>query len=370
MKNSRARRWGLLGVLLVLLAALASTAAAQPPDTSEVWVADQGTNKIHILSELGKSRATLDLNGLVSKPHMVFFARDHRYALTANIGSGDVAVIRASDRRVLDVIETDPGAHAAVPSPDGEQVAVAHTTGQSLVELTWDEERETYAIGRRLDLANAPELADKTLFPNGSAVCPAYTADGEAIYVTLGGGGLLVVDAGTFRIIRAYGKDRVAPNGCGLAPSKDGSRMYANSGTLTGGSLYVFDTSTHELLRTAGAGGLDPHGMAVLPDGSLLALNRLSDTATIHDPTSLEVTRTVPVGDAPDLPALSVNDRFAYLTLRGEEPATGTHDLAGTTPGIQIIEVDAMRPIKTVRLDPSPNSDPHGIAVRPVPVNR
>ena len=41
---------GLLGVLLVLLATLASTAVAQPPDTSKVWVADQrNLVKIHRL---------------------------------------------------------------------------------------------------------------------------------------------------------------------------------------------------------------------------------------------------------------------------------------------------------------------------------
>lgn len=366
------RRGLLLGFLLVLLSSMASMTAAaleeQPNDTSEVWVADQGTNKIHILSEQGQVREVLDLNGQVSKPHMLFFARDHQYVLSANVGSGNVAVIRTSDRQVVEVIKTDPGAHAAVPSSDGDQAVVAHTSGQSLVELTWDEDRESYAVGRRLDLASAPELADKTLFPNGSAICPAYTDDDEAIYVTLGGGGLVVVDAKTFEIIRSYGKDQVAPNGCGLGLSRDGSRMYANSGTTTSGSLYMFDTSTHELLRTAPSGGKDPHGVRVLPqDGSLLTLNRLSDTATVHDPDSLALTKTVSVGDAPDLAALSVDGHKAYITLRGPNPATGTHDLRGTTPGIQIIDLHAMRVTKKVELDASASSDPHGIAVRPSP---
>ncbi|CAA9341666.1 MAG: hypothetical protein AVDCRST_MAG93-6683, partial [uncultured Chloroflexia bacterium] len=304
----------------------------------------------------------------VSKPHMLQFARNYQYALTANMGSGNVAVIRTADRQVTDVVKTDAGAHAAIPSPDGEQAAVAHTTGKSLVELTWDDEQQSYEVGRRLDL-KALEQADKTRFPNATAICPAYTADGSAIYVTLGGGGLVVVDAKTFEIIRAYGKDQVAPNGCGLVLSRDGSRMYANSGTLTGGSFYAFDTQTHDLIQAAGAEGLDPHGVAVLPDGSLLALNRLSDTATVHDPASLEVKETIPVGDAPDLIGLSVDGRFAYVTLRGPKPATGTHDLAGSTPGVQIIQLDAMRAIKTIRLDTSESSDPHGIAVRPVRVD-
>ena len=346
----------LVASILALAAILAASTTAEAQDalqTSEVWVADQGTNKIHILSPLGAAKETLDLSGRVSKPHMLFFTPNHRYILSANVGSGDVALIRASDRRVVEVIKTGPGAHAAVPSPDGgRQAVVAHTTGKSLVELTWNENRQGYDVGRRLDLAR-------------SAICPAYTADGGAIYVTLGGGGLVVVDAQTFEIIRSYGSDMVAPNGCGLALSRDGSRMYANSGTTVGGNLYAFDTKTHELLKTAPSGGPDPHGAAVLQnDGSLLTVNRLSDTATIHDPDSLALTKTVAVGDAPDLVAFSVDRRKAYITLRGPSPATGTHDLAGTTPGIQIIDLDTMQVTGTVRLDVSANSDPHGIAVR------
>lgn len=297
-------------------------------------------------------KETLDLNGRVSKPHMLFFTPNHRYALSANVGSGDVAVIRTSDRQMVDVIKTGAGAHAAVPSPSGGMAVVAHTTGRSLVELTWNEDRKSYDVGRRLDLAS-------------SAICPAYTADGKAIYVTLGGGGLVVVDAQTFEIIRSYGSDMVESNGCGPALSRDGSRIYANSGTTTGGSLYMFDTKTHQLLKTAPSGGPDPHGAAVLQkDGSLLTLNRLNDTATIHDPSSLAMTKTITVGDAPDLIAQSVDRRKAYLTLRGPNPATGTHDLAGTTPGIQIIDLDTMQVTNTVQLDASAASDPHGIAVR------
>lgn len=348
-----------LALVLAVILATSTTVKAQTttPETTEVWVADQGTNKIHILSPLGAMKETLDLNGRVSKPHMLFFTPNHRYALSANVGSGDVAVIRTSDRQVVDVIKTDPinnsGAHAAVPSPSGDQAVVAHTTGKSLVELTWNEDRKSYDVGRSLGLAS-------------SAICPAYTADGKAIYVTLGGGGLVVVDAQTFEIIRSYGSDTVATNGCGLALSRDGSLMYANSGgTTTSGSLYMFDTKTHELLKTAPSGGPDPHGAAVLQkDGSLLTLNRLSDTATIHDPASLAVTNTITVGDAPDLIAQSVDRRKAYITLRGPNPATGTHDLAGTTPGIQVIDLDTMQVTNTVRLDESVASDPHGIAVR------
>ena len=364
MKTLLSKRWSLAAsitaVALVIAAALAAvligstTVKAQTttPETTEIWVADQGTNKIHILSPLGAIKETLDLNGQVSKPHMLLFTPNYRYALSANVGSGDVAVIRTSDRQVVDVIKTGAGAHAAVPSPSGGQAVVAHTTGRSLVELEWNDNRKSYDVGRRLDLAS-------------SAICPAYTADGKAIYVTLGGGGLVVVDVQTFKIIRSYGKDQVAPNGCGLVLSQDGSRMYANSGTTTSGSLYMFDTKTHELLKTAPSGGPDPHGANILQkDGSLLTLNRLSDTATIHDPASLAVTKTIDVGDAPDLVALSVDRRKAYLTLRGPNPATGTHDLAGTTPGMQVIDLDTMQVTNTVQLDASASSDPHGIAVR------
>ena len=56
--RKRPRRWGLLGVLLVLFVALASTAAAQTersPEKSEVWVVDQRTLvKIHRMSRFAR----------------------------------------------------------------------------------------------------------------------------------------------------------------------------------------------------------------------------------------------------------------------------------------------------------------------------
>ena len=87
-------------------------------------MADQGTNKIHTLSALGRVRETLDLNGRVVKPHMLQFASDHRYALTANIAQAVFAVIRAHDRQVIDLRGPKPatGTHDSTGSTPGVQI--------------------------------------------------------------------------------------------------------------------------------------------------------------------------------------------------------------------------------------------------------
>ncbi|MFC0471793.1 hypothetical protein ACFFHM_15125 [Halalkalibacter kiskunsagensis] len=45
------------------------------------------------------------------------------------------------------------------------------------------------------------------------------------------------------------------------------------------------------------------------------------------------------------------------MTLRGPEPATGTHDMAGETPGVSIIDVESKEKIDLIEL----TGDPHGI---------
>src|SRR3972149_2864757 len=76
-------------------------------------------------------------------------------------------------------------------------------------------------------------------------------------------------------------------------------------------------------------------------------------------------------GDAPDLLDVAPGGDRVFGTLRGPKPATGTHDIAGTTPGVVVLKVadggkTATREFLVPIGDQSPEfpSDPHGIAVR------
>lgn len=343
------------------------TVSVSVPVRTEVWVSDQGTDKIHILDGDGNLLQTIDIAPHGSKPHMIVFNADASLALVANIGgSGSVSVIRTADRSVLQTIAAEAGSHAAVFAPDGKSAIIAHTTANSLWELTWDAAAGKFAVGRKLGLREHPLLSNRAKFPANAAICAAYTGDGKSIFVTLGGGSLVIVDAATFAVVKAYDKETVAPNGCGLALSPDGSRMYVNSGTPTSGVWYTFDSRTFDLLASGSTGGNDAHGALLSPDGSkLLTLNRLSDQMTLLDMATGKLgEKAIPVGDAPDLMALSADGRRLYITMRGPNPATGTHALSGGTPGVLIFDLKKNAMLRHVSFGNADKSDVHGIAVR------
>ncbi|WP_078554135.1 YncE family protein [Bacillus alkalicellulosilyticus] len=329
----------------------------------EVWVADQGSNEIHIIDgETQEIIETIDFNDVGDKPHMLVFDEHGEYAYVANMGSGSVSVIRAEDREVLTTLETGEGAHAAIPSPDGERVLVANVPAQTVTEIVIDKENEEFSVNREIALDQVDALLDEEEFPNQRPICLAYTADGGKAYVTLGGGGLVVIDVESMEVIQSFGKSQVGAHGCGTILSPDGKHMFANSGSTELAEYYVFDTETDELIFTAPTGGLDAHGVAFTPDQQhLWMVNRVTDDAAIIDVTSLEIVDRVEfVGDAPDLLVFSPDGKFAFITLRGPEPATGTHDMSGETPGVSVIDVESKTKVNLIELE----SDPHAIDLR------
>ncbi|WP_280769557.1 YncE family protein [Salipaludibacillus daqingensis] len=329
----------------------------------EVWVADQGTNEIHIIEgATDEIIETIDFADVGDKPHMLVFDDEHEYAYVANMGSGTVSVIRAEDREVITTVETGEGAHAAIPSPDGERVLTANVPAETLTEIIVDKSNEEFTVERELDLSEVEALQDEDEFPNQSPICLEYTADGGKAYVTLGGGGLVVVDVEDLEVIASFGKSEVGAHGCGTVLSPDGQHMFANSGSTELAEYYVFDTETDELIHTEETGGIDAHGVAFTPnDEHLWMVNRVTDDAAIIDPESFEVVDSVDfVGEAPDLLVFSPDGKYAYITLRGPEPATGTHDMAGDTPGVAIIDVENQSKVDLVELE----GDPHGIDLR------
>ncbi|ADU29126.1 YncE family protein [Evansella cellulosilytica] len=331
----------------------------------EVWIADQGLNEIHIIDGATQEiNETIDFADVGDKPHMLVFDEEGEYAYVANMGSGTVSVIRAEDREVLTTLETDEGAHAAIPSPDGERVLVANTPGQSMTEILIDKDNEEFTVGRHIDLTEVEALQDEEEFPNQRPICLQYTADGSKAYVTLGGGGLFVLDVASFEVIAQFGKSQVGAHGCGTILSPDGSHMFANSGSTELAEYYVIDVETDEIIYTGETGGIDAHGVAFTPDGEhLWMVNRVTDDGAIIDPVSFEVVDHIEfVGEAPDLLVFSPDGKYAYISLRGPEPATGTHDMAGDTPGVAVIDVETKTKVKLIEMDLS--GDPHGIDMR------
>jgi DNA-binding beta-propeller fold protein YncE len=356
------------------------------PENYEIWALDQGTDIVHVYDAFLREVARIDLGAHaapeVRTPHMIDFDSQGRYAFVANIGSGNVAVVRTADYEVVDVVDTGAVAHMAAVTPDDSAIWVANIGALTFTEIVADWEAESFTVGRELDVTQDPAWQEtfRDIDPAPAPVCHEYTADSRFAYVTLGpgAGGLIVVDLeGEPEIVEAFDPDVVKAN-CGLALTADGQKMYANWGSPaqtaeSPGEWYVFGTDDHTLIgepRSAGGEitqGIDPHGVRITPDGGLLwQVNRGSHDALIIDTATDEVADEFEfVGDTPDIIDFSPDGRRVFASLRGPNPRSGNpHVATGQTPGFSVLKSATGEVLFTVQpADDLEDSDFHGIGV-------
>jgi DNA-binding beta-propeller fold protein YncE len=366
-----------LGVMVAtaILFCSANPVAAQD---YEIWAMDQGTNTLHIYNSKLEEAGRVDMGAQGFKvPHMIDFTSDYAYAVIAHPSSGNVAVFRTSDRKIIATLATGPGTHMATVKPDDSGILVA-VIGDAkvakdgkVVEITIDRNTESFQIGRSLVIADDPlvkNAGDK--FPDVGAVCQEFTADGRFAYITLGpalkDGGLVVLDTMSFKLVAAYPPDQIKVN-CGTLLTPDGKHMFANGGSADVGVWYAFDTATHKQVRQGESRGKDAHGIWATPDGrEIWMVNRVSSNGIVVDAKTLEVVADLTeVGTTPDILAMSPDSKLAFVTLRGPNPVTAAHVAKGKTPGFAVIDVAERKLIKIIQpAAGSDKSDFHGIGVR------
>jgi hypothetical protein len=436
-------------VAVSLTAALvwSTWAGAQTPAKSdpayEVWIVDQsdtrgldhgGTLYIFSGADLrgkaaasAKPSAVIDLGGETSalcrdktgaapvRPHMVLFNRGHTHATLAFVASGHVVVFDAAKRKPLDCVRTSQSptgrqAHAAFPSPDGSYILVANQNGKRLERIDSDFAKNTFAQNgaATLDLATctAPSGAPcqaPNVRPDNAPICPVVSEAGDLAFVTLRGGGMLVVDprATPMRIVAEYDMASVKGNGCGGAEVRN--QMYVNSGGRPGPMehlhLYGFDVYRFplEAFRKTGPalapntpapkvvfkadGEHDSHGMVMTGGaGFLWVMDRHADVVEVLATADGAHVRTLPLNGAltdnaaPDLADAAPSGDLVFVAFRGPTPLSGDpHNAKGSTPGLGILEVlDGGRNgrlLGIVRLtnvgsDGVERADPHALRVR------
>ena len=158
-----------------------------------------------------------------------------------------------------------PSNHMSLFSLDGTKLIVANLGAKLLERIDYDAETDTFIFNKAatLDLVGGRDLtameamADSTLpggqmsgeysnfqsiytpsgalkegpgRPNNVVICPAPSSNNQHVYVTLGGGGLFVVDMTTepMSIVAEYTDDVISGAGCG--GEETGGFMYINSG--------------------------------------------------------------------------------------------------------------------------------------------
>ena len=426
------------------LAVGASAVAEQPnpaganSGTYEVWTIDQTDTRpghgglLHVYNgrdlEAGAATAqaeTTDLGGdasamclertgrTLTRPHMLVFnggalnqPGGSRWAVVASVVSGHILLLDGDTREPLDCVRMSPGAggaiqaHAMWPTPDQRHVIVANQNGKLLQRVRTDyaagdlsvEPEATLSLFEGTTPSGAPKQ-DPVLRPDNAPICPRTTDDGRMAFVSLRGGGAVVVDhaATPMRIIAEYDKAHVGDNGCGQIEAN--GRMYVNAGAGAPGRPDASEVSSFELseFRLDGTppntpaptlvyrreGDVDALALArTKGEKYLLAGDRSQNDVTVVDTRSNEVLRrwslTGPLSSdpAPDLFDLSPDDKLVFASLRGPAPLSGGHDAIGSSPGVGVIvlreggrdgEVVGVAPAR--RSDAQP-PDPHAIAVR------
>lgn len=425
---------------------VAGSADAQPGGGPgyEVWIVDQSDTRglnyggtVYVFSGRDlpganatppSPAATIDLGGETAtmcreqtganpvRPHMILFNRGDTHAILAFVASGHVAIFDARTRRpvaCLRATESPTGrqAHAAFPSPDGSYILVANQNGKRLerIDANFQTNTFTHNAGATLDLASCQTpggmpCQSPQLRPDNAPICPVISAASDLAFVTLRGGGLLVVDprATPIRIVAEYDMAAVKGNGCGGA--EVGGQMFVNSGGRPAAMehlhIYGFDVYRFPLtaFRAPGApafapntpppavvfqadGQRDSHGMVVTGGGDYLwVLDRHADVAEVLRVSDGAHVRTIPLNGAltnnaaPDLADIDPAGGLAFVALRGPTPLSGDpHNATGSTPGLGIIEVAdggrSGRLLRIVRLtnvgaDGVERADPHGLRVR------
>lgn len=426
--------------------AVANPAVAQGAPEYEVWIIDQsdarglkhgGTLYIFQGAQFAGGRtpaadaaAAIDLGGASSalcrertgadpvRPHMVVFNSSFTHAVVAFVASGHVLVLDAATRKPVDCLRTTESptgrqAHAAFPAPDGSYVLVANQNGKRLERIDSDfgAGRFTHNANATLDLATCTTPAGKPceaadLRPDNAPICPVLTETGDLAFVTLRGGGMLVVDPRPtpMRIVAEYDMQTIHGNGCGGLQL--GDSLYVNSGgrpgTMEHLHLYGFDVYRFGLDQFRGPegstvneppakvvyqvdGAHDSHGMALAGSQGryLWVFDRHADTAEVFAIADDRHVGTIALNGpltgnaAPDLSDAAPTGDLVFVALRGPTPLSGDpHNARGATPGLGIMrvaedgrsgELTGIVRFTNVGADGVERADPHGLRVRRLP---
>ena len=322
------------------------------------------------------AKAAKDANcEAAKKPHMIL--SNHTtpkasHAILANVGSGDTFFINIESRTIVGCVNTVGGfndaggtanAHASVGSPDNSMTIVANIGAKDesgfLHKIQTNYTSDNYKLVETLSLDQfSSDLGTAVARP----ICHDFTSDSKFAYVTLAGGGLLVVDVGSsdgtvpMTVVKVYDKDTVPGIGCGVSRLPFNKIMTNGESGAKGGDdfLYTFDTSK----AVEGVfpnpvqielPGEDTHGAVTCTDqqGDIFAITsmRVSNDVNFVDLQTNQVVATQSMATSfspdpkPDVAHIVGNKMF--IALRGAKPlsAVGSLQNVDRTPGVAVLTI-------------------------------
>lgn len=402
---------------LFLLTLFATTFPALPAANAyEVWLTDQSdTGKesggflyVYDGAQLAanpsstKPAQTIDFSGEIGKfceeatkkavrrPHMLFFNAKQDHAIVSFL-SGHVLFMDAATKKPDACLSMGKNVHAAWPTPDEKMAIAANIAEKKFIRIWTDYASHKFSFDPDKDVLNLGPLESGER-PDTSPICPITESSSHYAFVTLRGGGLLVVDVTTtpLKVVAMLDNNQVHPAGCGGIQS--GGTMYINSG---GGwpvaplsyDVYALDLTnlpksiSAKLVSQRDDKFADSHGMAGV-GRYVWSADRAGNNVEIIDTLSNLSVGSVDLvteanGDpAPDLMDVAPDGQYVFVGLRGPTPLTGNdktvNNAKGTIPGVGVIHVDTAGKVGhykgqaaiTNMKDGKETADTHGIAVR------
>jgi hypothetical protein len=318
----------------------------------------------------------------------------------------------ADSRAPVACVRTSAGAagarqaHAAFPTPDDAMVIVANQNGKLLERIATDYAAGSFDLepAATLDLAgcltpNGFACQDPVLRPDNAPICPFVGSDNGVAFVSLRGGGLLVVDhkATPMEIVGEYTASQIGGNGCGFAEAR--AHVVFDAGGATASNLDEFaafrlpmtgyspanppNVPARQLLFRDDSRHRDAHGtIATRAQRYVWILDRAANVAEVFDAISGARINTVNLvspysaDPTPDLGVISPDGSRMFVSLRGPVPLSGDpHASTGSTPGLAVIQMTAggrdgfvktITRITNVDAAGVERADAHGIALRTV----
>ena len=342
-------------------------------DGKDIFLKDAKNAPPEII-DLAKAAKDADCDA-PKKPHMIlsnFTTPKASHVLLANVGSGNTFFINIDSREIVGCVSTVGGfngaggttnSHASVASPDNNMAIVANIGAKDesgfLHKIQTNYTSDNYNLVETLALDQfANELGTSVVRP----ICHEFTSDSKFAYITLAGGGLLVVDVGSadgtipMTVVKVYDKDTVPGIGCGVSRLPFSKIMTNGESGAKGGDdfLYTFDTSK----AVEGVfpnpvqielPGEDTHGAVTCIDqkGDIFAITsmRVSNDVNFVDLQTNKVVATESMATSfspdpkPDVAHIVGNKMF--IALRGAKPlsAIGSLESVDRTPGVAVLTI-------------------------------
>jgi hypothetical protein len=326
----------------------------------------------------------------VRRPHMLFFNAKQDHAIISFL-SGHVLFMDAVTKKPDACLSMGKNVHAAWPTPDQKMAIAANMMEKKFIRIWTDYATHKFNFDPEKDVMNlgAMESGER---PDTSPICPITESSSKYAFVTLRGGGLLVVDVTVtpMKVVATLDNNQVHPAGCGGIEA--GGTMYINSG---GGwpiaplsyDVYALDLTnlpksvSAKLLSQRDNQFADSHGMASVGryvwNADRAGNNvEIIDTLSNLSVGSVDLVTSANSDPAPDLMDVAPDGQYVFVGLRGPAPLTGNdktvNNAKGTIPGVGVIHVDAGGKVGhykgqaaiTNMKDGKETADTHGIAVR------